>query len=287
MRYILITILLWVCVNNATAQRRFKVMSYNVLEGFKKDSAQKAQFIKWVKDFQPDMIAFQELNYFTQASFEAFARQFGHPYAVIQKENGYPVGLTSKYPITNIEKIKEDQFLGFTYALVDHRYHVFVVHLDPFRYPKRQEQINTVLAKAALLPQAEPIMIMGDFNNISPADSAAYNLDPLRLERAKQFIDPGYPLENLRDGRFDYSVIQSVSDAGFYDTYNLHYKKFIPTILTKKYAYKIGYWGGPARIDYIWVNKVLKNSTAGYRIIKDRVTDTLSDHYPHIIQLKN
>src|SRR5882672_12802701 len=104
MRYILTGILLWTCICHATAQRRFKVMSYNVLEGFKKDSARKAQFIEWVKGFQPDMIAFQELNYFTQASFEAFAKQFGHPYAVIQKENGYPVGLTSKYPITHIEK---------------------------------------------------------------------------------------------------------------------------------------------------------------------------------------
>lgn len=34
--------------------------------------------MKWIKKTDPDIVAFQELNGFTHASLDSFARQFGH-----------------------------------------------------------------------------------------------------------------------------------------------------------------------------------------------------------------
>ena len=80
---------------------KIQIISYNIFNGFdwRKDTERQERFIKWVINKDPEVLAMQELCGFTQESLSELAKEWGHMYAVIVKEGGYPVGLTSKKPI--------------------------------------------------------------------------------------------------------------------------------------------------------------------------------------------
>lgn len=86
-----------------------RFISYNILEGMKLDKAQNFDnFVDWVKEKDPDFMALCECNAFTEESLTALAGRYGHPYAILCKESGFPVGLTSKYPIELRNRLLED-----------------------------------------------------------------------------------------------------------------------------------------------------------------------------------
>ena len=76
------------------------------MDGFSNgaDKDRIARFTAWVKEQSPDVLALNELCGFTEAKLKELAAGYGHPYAAIVKENGYPVGLTSKTPIQVIDR---------------------------------------------------------------------------------------------------------------------------------------------------------------------------------------
>ncbi|WP_290798578.1 endonuclease/exonuclease/phosphatase family protein [Flavihumibacter sp. UBA7668] len=267
------------------SQSGFVVLNYNVLEGLQQKQERKLAFTQWVKKIDPAIVSFQELNGFTHRSLDSFSRSYGHPYSVLLRENGYPVGLSSKYPLEQVERVQIDQYVGYIYAKVNRLYHVFVVHLDPFKAPNRLRQINFILEKANALPSDEPVLIMGDFNNISPVDSLAY-ADSGRIRRAIAMKQEGFELQNMRDGEYDYSVIDAMIAAGYLDSNELGKKGFTSTCPTKGYKHKPTYWGGPSRIDYIWLNPAARKQAVRFSIRKDKVTHNLSDHYPLLLTLK-
>ena len=78
------------------------IMSYNVKDGFENKDTKKERFLEWLKRYDPDIMLFQELNKFTEKSLGEFAKKYGHEYAYIVKEDGYPTGITSRYPLTNV-----------------------------------------------------------------------------------------------------------------------------------------------------------------------------------------
>ena len=183
---------------NVFAQKVFKILSYNVLEGFQNDSIIKTYYINWVKKLDPDIIAYQEMNKFTQKSFEQFALQYGHPYAVISKTDGYPVALSSKYPIVNVQKVVDNMHHAYLVANIN-SINIIVIHFSPFSYQKRQLEVREVLARAALIPQNEKIVIMGDFNSLSQVDAAAYSEESVKALQERE--DKESHIRNLNNGK--------------------------------------------------------------------------------------
>jgi len=261
-----------------SGQQKLGVLSYNVLKGFQADSVIQNTYINWVKDLAPDMVAYQEMNGFTQTKLEEFAAQYGHPYAVLSKVKGFPVALTSKYPIVNVQKVVDNMWHAYIYANVDN-IHVFILHLSPFSYRKRQAEIAEILARAALIPHDQPIMIMGDFNSLAVSDSTAYNAS--FLENEKEVERKREIVQNLNNGQLDFSVTNAMIGAGFHDCLRLFHKTFQRSIATKKYARNF-----EKRIDYVWVNDVLAKQVRNADIIYDAVTDSISDHYPLYIEIE-
>lgn len=264
-------------VSRVEAQQEpsFTVISYNVLEGLGQKEEKKEAFVKWVSEKDPDVLALMELNGFTQRSLQEIARKYGHPYAVIAKETGYAMGLTSKYPITGVEKVIDNMHHGYLYARVK-GYHLIATHFSPHRYRKRQEEAQNILARAAYIPRKDKVIILGDLNSYAPSDSAVYAASgklAYWMERDKTVSH----MENLNQGNFDYSTITSFMDAGYTDTYRLWHNTFQATCPTTYYANPNATF---ARIDYILVNRSLRNKCVEGGILKDAVTDTLSDHYP-------
>jgi len=263
---------------NEVINGTFKVLSYNIYEGFRNDPMIISNFKKWVDTLKPDVIAFQEMKGFTKASLQAFAVEMGFNYTLMHHESGLPVALVSKHPITDVKSGPSAIHLIQAKVL---DYHFFVVHLNPDTYEKRKEEIATVLAKTKAIPSTEKILMMGDLNNMSPQDASFYdnNTAKMDLVRASEVNNPGTKI--LNNGKIDYSTIQSIIDAGFYDSWKLfrsNYDKSAPT--------KLRTHGNFTRIDYIWLNKSLIDHYKDAYLVKDAFTDYASDHYPMVLLLK-
>ncbi|MCC8142817.1 MAG: hypothetical protein LUD02_05580 [Tannerellaceae bacterium] len=77
---------------------KIRIISYNITDGFDdlKDTDRIARFVDWVKEKDPEVLALQELVSFKEKDLQELAKRYGHPYVAILKEDGYPVGITSK-----------------------------------------------------------------------------------------------------------------------------------------------------------------------------------------------
>jgi exodeoxyribonuclease III len=257
----------------------FKVISYNILEGMKTDTTKGRQlFVQWIMNKQPDLVALQECNGFTQRTLEQLAASYGHPYAVIVKENGYPVGLTSKYPILDIRKVNENMTHGFITAQV-HGYNICVLHLNPHLYRKRRAEIAVILQTLALQPNQKNWLIMGDFNSHTPLDSIKHKTGEIQAYQKKAMaLHPQIHMENLVDSEYiDYTVQQQVLNAGFTDgawQYNSMAPKDKAGVITN------------SRIDYIYLSKHLRKKIRYCAFIYDDFTKKYSDHRPVYLILK-
>lgn len=262
-----------------SSDKSLKVLSYNVYEGFRKDEALKTAFKKWVDSLQPDVIAFQELNGFTGDTFRAFAKEMGLPYTVMLRKSAFPMGLASKYPISNIEKIVDNMRHGCLRGkILDLNF--FVTHLEPNSYINRKLEIEIIKNEIAEIPSTEKILLMGDFNNMSPQDSLAYaNDEKMGLVRASETNNPEVHI--LNNGRIDYYAVQAILDIDFQDTWKLFH-----TVYEKSAPTKVRNHNNYTRIDYIFVNKTLKPDCQNAFIIRDGFTDYTSDHYPMFLILK-
>ncbi len=110
-------------------QKNFRVVCWNVLYGFNHHKSVK-EGVQWLAKQQPDVVALQELNGNTAKSLAKLAKQWGHGYSAILKENGFPVGLTSKQPIEVIERRVKGFHHGYLHCKTS-GVHFFVVHFWP------------------------------------------------------------------------------------------------------------------------------------------------------------
>lgn len=155
----------------------------------------------------------------------------------------------------------------------------FVVHFSPFSSAKRLQEASAVIQ---LLKEKGKLkkrtVILGDFNAFSPNDSSFYAetgiRDSMYIAQQKNSV-----LQNLNEQHeLDFQVIRAFMLAGFNDSFSLFNKTFIASYPSKVYfnvplSEKI-------RIDHILLSGKMKTSCKKTEIIKDNVTDTLSDHYP-------
>ncbi|WP_455585436.1 endonuclease/exonuclease/phosphatase family protein [Bacteroides sp.] len=248
------------------------VLSYNILEGLKNSEAKKAKFAEWVQKYSPDIVLLQELNHFTEKSLKVFARTYGHSNAYIVKENGYPTGITSKYPIANVQKITNGQTHGYIHAECQ-GIHFFIIHLSPRELNTRITEIKQIIRHIQSLPAGAKVLVAGDFNSYNAYDEKAYG--PTFVEERKKFPPRA---------EVDYTVTNSMLDADFKDAFTLfsdgHFKPSIP-VRTNEYDPNRG-----CRYDYIFLNENLANSCIYSDILREKETNTLSDHYPVYIRLQ-
>lgn len=149
-----------------------KVISYNIWNGFEglKDVDRMKRVGAWLKKQAPDVVALQELCSFKEEDLLNFARSYGHTHVLLQKENGYPIGVTSKHPI---EKVKvymgKDMGHGFIHVRT-FGMNMIVLHLSPSSWEKRlsEAKIVTDYMENKNLTRC---LVMGDFNSHSPFDA--------------------------------------------------------------------------------------------------------------------
>lgn len=267
------------------ASEPVKVMTYNIWNGFDwgKDTKREKKFVKYIKSEKPDVIALQELCGFTQDKLEKTAKKWGHNYAVIVKEKGYPVGITSRKPINVKEKKLKDLWHGMLHCEtfgID----FFVVHLSPFDRAFRAKEAKIISQKVAEISN-DKYIVLGDFNAHSPMDADILNKKTFLLEKSREFGKKHKNYDNLLANEFDYSVISTFLSHPLVDVCNKYMdtsKKFsYPTFVfkdkkmsAKEYSKKY------ERIDYILVSPDLSRKCKSATVINSGSPEYLSDHYP-------
>jgi len=282
-------------VSPASAQKTkpgetLKLISYNVYWGMRQDSTEgKARFVEWIKSQDPDILALQEMNGFTQKALEELAERYGHRYAYIVREPfadgsiSFPVAITSKLPIVNVRRVVENNIHGFIEAEIE-GLRVVVTHFHPFSAEKRVGEIGQILAtvKAKDPGMKKKWLFMGDLNSVSPLDRSEYGnnklRDFIREDRKKRPHN-----ENLKDNELDYSIQQRILDFGFVDAFKLKNPAFVASAPTKMFYDQSKF---PLRYDYLYVSPNMQKDIVACDIIKDDFTDIYSDHYPVVLVFK-
>lgn len=283
----LITIIFFSCNSNKKSgseeSGNLKIISYNVWYGFTKAPERKETWIEWMKKQGPDIVSLQELNEYTPQKLAEDAKAYGHPYSVLLKEEGFPTGITSRYPIEDVKIITEGFHHGLVRVRIQQMY-FYVIHLHPSNWETRQIEINKILSNIDELPPDSQVLLAGDFNTFSPLDSIYYShgrLGPFFNDR-----DSLYGEKNLNNGKLDYSVIQKVMDYGLIDleaesrisSYN--FSGSFPTRVEKE-----GEHGDQRRLDFIFASRNLAPKITRADIIVNDTTLILSDHLPVVVEL--
>ncbi len=263
--------------------RSLKIITHNVWYGFTKVPERKETWLSWINEQGPDIVSLQELNEYTHQKLAEDAKSYGHNYSVLLKENGFPTGITSRYPIEDITRITE----GFHHGLLRvkiHQIYFYVIHLHPSNRKTRKNEINQILRNIDELPLGSQVVLAGDFNTFSSLDSVYYSHG--RLEPFFDDRDLLYKEKNLNNGKLDYTVIQEIMDYGLIDleassrisSYN--FTGSFPTLVEKE-----GEHGDQRRLDYVFTSKNLADKVTKANIIATDTTLILSDHLPVMIEL--
>ncbi len=268
--------------------RQLKIITYNIWNGFDfgKDEIRRAKLVNWVNDQNPEIVGLQELCNYSPEKLQDDAVKWGHNYSVLLKEQGYSVGLTSKFPIEVKEKIFDGMHHGALHcktAGID----IFVVHFSPFSYAKRREEAKIILQKLEELTATNlNYLVMGDFNSHSPFD-ADYYKNGVLLEAYIKSENKKDDEGNLVGGKLDYSVLSSflsfplidvcqrftngISERGSFPArvLNPESKQTEDEIINRL-----------ERIDYILVSPQLAKKCISSNVFNGHENWMLSDHYP-------
>jgi exodeoxyribonuclease III len=261
-----------------------KIVSYNVWYGFTMVPERKDKWIAWMKEQQPDVVSLQELNEYSSEKLAENAKSYGHEYSVLLKEDGFPTGITSRYPIEDVKKMRE----GFHHGLLRVRIqdiYFYVIHLHPSNHETRKKEIDLILNDIEQLPAGSEVILAGDFNTFSPLDSVYYAHG--RLESFFSERDKKYNERNLNNGRLDYGELLKLMESGLVDleaeyrTSTYHFTGSFPTALVKE-----GDHGDNRRLDYVFASKELAGMVSKVEIISDDTTHALSDHLPVVVEIE-
>ena len=250
----------------AAVNTSLRILNWNVLYAFNHGRAVDAG-IQWIDKCDPDVVALQELNGLTEASLKTLASRWGHGHAVILKEKGFPVGLTSRQPIQVVERQVQGFHHGYLHARtcgVD----FFVVHF----WPGKDHEAESVAAKIRpLIESNRQVVLLGDFNNHSRRDQT--------FLESRDAVTPRY------------AVVDLFESIGLVDLVHAHQpgqKYSCPSPIT------IPRWSADLeevaskrqRIDFVFADATFSKFVQRSEIRISTSLDEISDHYPVVVEFE-
>lgn len=248
---------------------KLKILSYNILEGMKTDRPNNYDnFVAWINELDPDIVALQEANGFRQAALEKLAARWGHPYVItnLKSTDNYPVALTSKYPLESRRRVTMHVSHGAIFAqLKGTDFNIVTTHLWPQSYWHEQgdnlgndyrlHETNVVLdSTIRKFPNEPNWILMGDFN-----------------ARSRHDYLPDQATHN-------YGVTDQIEEDGLEDAIHfLHGKR------AEGATYDFQYPG--SRIDFIFATPGVLQKMIKAHPIYDEFTEKYSDHPPMYMEV--
>ena len=242
----------------------------------------------WLKEKDPEVVALQELCGFNEAELLKFAKMYGHDYAVIQKEGGYPVGITSKRPIKKIYVHKKDMGHGFLHVQT-YDMDMIVLHLTPFNCGNRLKEAR-IVTNYMQEKQLDRCFVMGDFNAHSPYDAEELEQHTELVRGLAVYGEKYKEYNNIRGRLLDYSVQSNFLAFPLEDIVRLYVpvkeRMTYPAFnFAKQYKGKDYLQQAGERIDYIYVTPKLIDMCVDAHVWNGEDTKYFSDHYPIGIDL--
>ncbi|MFT7669856.1 MAG: exodeoxyribonuclease-3 [Planctomycetota bacterium] len=274
---------------NEPPNESLRVISYNTYYVFSEGTEVQAG-TDWITRQAADVVALQELTNITEDRLSELAAGWDHPHSALLKTSGFSVGLTSTSPIEVLESIRDDMHHGSLHARID-GIHFFVVHLSPFRWAKRASEAEILLARIQpLLDRGEDVLVLGDFNALSPADRQLIDAQPAVLEKYRTSDAKHAHVTNLRNDAFDYSVMQRFLEAGLEDPA----LPFLEQSGATRWTIQTGIWSeaktdppdGGTRIDFVLASPALARTATEGHVPRTGVLNRTSDHYPVCVEFQ-
>ena len=260
-----------------------RILTYNVWYGFTKKPERKKSWFDYIQSLKVDVLVLQELNGYTEKRLREDAKHWGHSSVALLKNDGFPTGITSKYPISEIER----QTARYHHGMLSCKtagIKFFVMHLHPGHWEIRHQEVDVLLKSLSKISQNEPVLLAGDFNTFSQKDKIYYDQMPDLIPFFRRLDLRWKSNRNLRDDRIDYTHLTKFEQHGFVDLIALRREKFLGTFPTKL---RIDEDNGPSRrLDYFFANDVLAQRCMNAKYLVNEKTDFLSDHYPAIAEFK-
>lgn len=281
--------LLMIGSSGMSAQRRqpIKIISYNIWNGFEGDSLRRAYFVEWTKNQSADLVILTELVSFKEKDLVTLGKVCGYPHTALLKEEGYPVGVLSRQPVKTISK----QVDGFWHGMMHVQTQgidVIATHLSPFEWSYRLDEA-TKIVDYIHKQNLKDYLVAGDLNAHSPLDADEIMTHDSLLVNMQRWDASQKKYRNLRNGRFDFSVIAKFLSVGMEDALGrlirpVEKRMTYPAAFL--YNWKIDDKRLPLRrerLDYILLSPSLME-----RCIRADVypVEGVSDHYPVSVWLK-
>ncbi len=225
---------------------------------------------QWLSEQTPAIVALQEVLHSSEDTLLQLAAAWGHNHAVMHKQSGYPVALTSNNPIEVVERRSKGFHHGYLHART-HGFDVLVVHFWP---DKVHEAEHVAVLARKLADEGRPVVVVGDFN-------AEIRHDEVYLQKHGQ-------LGQLVDGdrRFDYRITDAFLNQGFIDLTHQHdpdanYTFGSPALIPRWRENMTDVRSTRRRIDYVFADsKTAKHTRSATVITNDATVGRWSDHYP-------
>jgi endonuclease/exonuclease/phosphatase family metal-dependent hydrolase len=267
----------------ANERKSVRVLTYNAWYDFTQKADRKPEWLRYVRSLQSDILALQELNGYTEEKLAEDGKFWGHKFTALLKKDGFPTGITSRYPVENLRRVTE----GYHHGMLSCKtggIQVYVIHLHPGHWEIRHQEIDLLLKTLASHQLKEPVLLIGDFNTFSARDQAHYQQSPDMIPFFRRLDIRWKSNRNLRNDRLDYSHLQKIERAGYQDVIAERRERFLGTFPTKLRLDEDN--GPPRRLDYIFANKVLADKCIKAQYLINSKTDLLSDHYPAIAEFE-
>ena len=136
---------------------RIRVLTYNVWYGFTKKSERKSDWLAYVKSLKPDVVALQELNGYSPEQLAVDAKFWGHKYTALLKEDGFPTGITSKFPIGKLKKVMD----GYHHGMLSCKtggIQIYNIHFHPGHWEIRHREVDLLLKTLQSHVSDEPVL---------------------------------------------------------------------------------------------------------------------------------
>jgi hypothetical protein len=267
---------------------KLKLIEYNLLNGFCNEEKpyilQKDRLTAVAKVLQkenPDILVLTEGFFWPFAkrdSLKDYKRLFENiyrSYAPAPNQFRWAPIVLSRFPIEFTDFSEFHKTFIRTQINIKNK----AISLDVLHpYPELSEQEKADLLYKALQNRSSPYILSGDLNALSPQD----NFDKKRLiEGYRQFMKDR--AENKVNDMLSHKSVSRILQEGLNDTYlskNSPGGYTVPTDLRSKSKDSSG------RMDYIFCSKDFNVLDSG--IIKNKLTEMASDHYPiySILELK-
>lgn len=255
-----------------------KILLYNIDHGGKVGKNLKARWpklIKTIKSIDADIVIILEAWGWSQnKEMKDFAKKSSFKYFSLSKSNTkHHIGLISNIKPKKIIKYKKDFWHSVLQANFED-FTIFGIHLNHNTESKRLLEAKRIIDFAN---KSNNPIILGDFNSLSPQDN--YNNKRLLAQLNKKNI--------IKFGKekLEKRVIKKFLDAGLIDIYKKqHSDKTIHYSVPTKICTDIDHLT-KLRLDYAFVGKSIAKSVKKTSLIKNKLTNYSSDHFPLILEI--